>query len=101
MRYIKSGIPLIMYGRKDHRNVHVWVCDGYRHPKVQYATYMIERDLGEYAFVPGMTDDLGEYFHMNMGNGSNMWYYQDNAIYGGDNYSLNREMYPVTPNYTN
>ena len=101
MEYIKAGIPLIMYGRKDNYNVHVWVCDGYRHPKVQYAAYMIEGDFGEYTFFPGMTDDSGEYFHMNMGTGTNMWYYQDNATYGGDNYSLERKMYPAIPNVLN
>ena len=101
MEYIKSNIPLIMYGRKDNTDVHVWVCDGYRHPKVQYAAYMINRDFEDYAFFSGMTDDLGEYFHMNMGNGTNMWYYQDNATYGGDNYSLERKMYPAIPNVFN
>lgn len=98
MEYIKSRIPLIMYGRKDNNNVHVWVCDGYRHPKVQYAAYMIDWDFGEYTFYPGMTDDSGEYFHMNMGNGVNMWYYQDNATYGGGSYSIDRRMYPIAPN---
>lgn len=101
MEYIKSRTPLIMYGRKDSNNVHVWICDGYRHPKVQFAAYMIDRDFGEYTFFPGMTDDLGEYFHMNMGDGFNMWYYQDNATYGGGNYSIDRKMYPVTPNTVN
>lgn len=95
--HIKSRVPLIMYGRKDSNNVHVWICDGYRHPRVQYAAYMIDYDFGEYTFFPGMTDDSGEYFHMNMGDGFNMWYYQDNATYGGDSYSIDRRMYPVTP----
>lgn len=72
-----------------------------RHPKVQYTAYMINRDFEDYAFFSGMTDDLGEYFHMNMGNGTNMWYYQDNATYGGDNYSLERKMYPAIPNVFN
>ena len=99
--YIKSGIPLIMYGKKSNSDSHVWICDGYRHPKVQYAAYMIDYDFGEYTFYPGMTDDSGEYFHMNMGNGSNMWYYQDNATYGGDSYSIDRKMYPVAPNTAN
>jgi hypothetical protein len=58
---------------------------------------MIDYDFGEYTFFPGMTDDSGEYFHMNMGDGFNMWYYQDNATYGGDSYSIDRRMYPVTP----
>lgn len=101
MNYIKSGIPLIMYGRKDSQYVHVWICDGYKHPKVQYATYMIDCDFGEYTFFPGMTDDTGEYFHMNMGTGLNMWYYQDNATYYGDNYSIDRKMYPAIPDRSN
>lgn len=28
-------------------------------------------------------------------------YYQDNATYGGDNYSLERKMYPAIPNVFN
>ena len=62
---------------------------------------MIDRDFDEYIFFSGMTDDLGEYFHMNMGTGNNMWYYQDDAIYGGDNYSANRKMFHIIPNSTN
>ena len=102
-QYIKSGIPLIMYGRNENNldEVHVWICDGYKNPKVQYAAYMIDRDFDEYIFFSGMTDDLGEYFHMNMGTGNNMWYYQDDAIYGGDNYSANRKMFHIIPNSTN
>lgn len=98
--YIKSGTPLIMYGKNENErtDVHVWICDGYKNPKVQYAAYMIDRDFDEYKFFSGMTDDLGEYFHMNMGTGNNMWYYQDDVIYGGDNYSVGRKMYPVIPN---
>lgn len=101
MEYIKSNIPLIMYGKKDNKYSHVWLCDGYRHPKVQYAAYMINRDFDDYTFFSGMTDDSGEYFHMNMGTGTNMWYYQDDAIYEGENYSLERKMYPAIPNVFN
>ncbi len=62
---------------------------------------MYAANFEDYAFFSGMTDDFGEYFHMNMGTGTNMWYYQDNATYGGDNYSLERKMYPAIPNVFN
>ena len=101
--YIKLGIPLIMYGKNenDEDYAHVWICDGYKSPKVQYAAYMIDRNFEVYKFYSGMTDDLGEYFHMNMGTGNNMWYYQDDATYEGDNYSVDRIMYYIVPNTTN
>lgn len=49
-------------------------------------------------FFSGMTDILSEYFHYNMGTGSNAWFYQDTPVYNGDNYTSNRKIHIVTPN---
>lgn len=100
--YIKSGMPLLMYARQNtnENNVHVWVCDGYKIDKTQYAAYMIASDFGEYMFYSGMTDIIGEYFHMNLGLNSptatSVWFYQDNMIYDNSNYTTDRKMYVIT-----
>ena len=44
------------------------------------------------------SDILSEYFHYNMGTGSNAWFYQDTPVYNGDNYTSNRKIHIVTPN---
>lgn len=98
--YMRSGKPLILYGNSASNSnlCHYWICDGYKINKVQYAAYMIDRDFDEYNFFSGMTDILSEYFHYNMGTGSNAWFYQDTPVYNGDNYTSNRKIHIVTPN---
>lgn len=98
--YMRSGKPLILYGNSASNSnlCHYWICDGYKINKVQYAAYMIDRDFDEYTFFSGMTDILSEYFHYNMGTGSNAWFYQDTPVYNGDNYTANRKIHVVTPN---
>ena len=97
---MRSGKPLILYGNSASNSnlCHYWICDGYKINKVQYAAYMIDRDFDEYNFFSGMTDILSEYFHYNMGTGSNAWFYQDTPVYNGDNYTSNRKIHIVTPN---
>ena len=96
--YIRNGKPLIIYGTNPSNSLcHYWICDGYKINKVQYAAYMIDRDVREYTFFPGMTDILSEYFHYNMGTGSNAWFYQDTPVYNGENYTSNRVIHVVTP----
>lgn len=94
--YMRKGTPLIMYGEYNG-NCHYWICNGYKSNRVQYASYMIDCDFGEYTFHSGMTDILSEYFLLNMGTGDNTWFYQDTAIYNNCSYTTNREMYVLIP----
>ena len=98
--YMKNGKPMIMYGvnTTNSQLCHYWICDGYKSNRVQYAAYMIDRDFDEYTFFSGMTDIMSEYFHLNMGTGSNAWFYQDNAVYNNASYTANRKMYIIAPN---
>ena len=98
--YMRNGKPMIMYGvnTSNSQLCHYWICDGYKSNRVQYAAYIIDRDFGEYTFFSGMTDIMNEYFHLNMGTGSNAWFYQDNAVYNNASYTANRKMYIITPN---
>lgn len=74
--------------------------DGYRNIETQYAVYMMSPDVEDFTFFSGTTDHLGEFFHLNLGTGTNGWYYIDEVPYGGDNYVDNRVMYTLTKNYS-
>ena len=98
---IKGGSPVLVHGQKETNNndVHVWICDGYRNSNIQYAAYMISSELEDYTFYAGMTDHFGEYFHLNLGTGTNGWYYVNEVPYDGGNFITNRRMYSLTKNY--
>lgn len=97
---IIGGSPVLVYGQRETNNdeVHVWICDGYRNSNVQYAAYMISSDLEIYTYFAGLTDHLGEFFHLNLGTGTNGWYYVDEVPFDGGNFIANRRMYTLTKN---